>query len=205
MNKVLKRGTLAVSVGACGHFNPKRLCCCSSACGLLYILTLHPPLFSLYLALYRLVPSRTPARISFLVPTEFPSVARFCLPLSTPSPFIITFSFKVLCGEEGRPSRRRQYPDECALYGCSDLAQGHLQGMLTSFVFGFDSDLIMRALLRLVCDEQPAWLLLPLQSMLSRLTIEHGQVLFYILVPLAVSTALAMNGPCLLPSPPPSH
>ena len=77
--------------------------------------------------------------------------------------------------------------------------------MLTSFVFGFDSDLIMRALLRLVCDEQPAWLLLPLQSMLSRLTVEHGQVLFYILVPLAVSTALAMNGPCLLPSPPPSH
>jgi hypothetical protein len=48
--------------------------------------------------------------------------------------------------------------------------------MLTEFIFGSDSDLIMRALLQLVSQDQPSWLLLPLQSMLSRLIVEHGQV-----------------------------
>jgi hypothetical protein len=86
------------------------------------------------------------------------------------------FQQKVLCGPEGRPSRRRQNPSECESYGCSDAAQLNLQCMLTEFVFGFDSDFILRALLQLVCEEQPPWLLLPLQSMLSRLVIEHGQV-----------------------------
>lgn len=48
--------------------------------------------------------------------------------------------------------------------------------MLTEFIFGFDSDVIVRALLQLVCVEQSPWLVLPLQSMLSRLIVEHGQV-----------------------------
>ncbi len=87
------------------------------------------------------------------------------------------FHQKVLCGQEGRPNRRRQNPSECESHGCNDVAQLRLQGMLSEFVFGFDSDFILRALLQLVCEEQPSWLLLPLQSMLSRLIVEHGQVI----------------------------
>jgi hypothetical protein len=62
------------------------------------------------------------------------------------------------------------------MHGCSDASQAHLQSLLTEFIFGFDSDVIVRALLQLVCVEQLPWLVLPLQSMLSRLIVEHGQV-----------------------------
>jgi len=51
--ELLKRRTLAVVAGACGHFNAKRLCYFSSACDHLSILMLRLPLFSFYPALYR--------------------------------------------------------------------------------------------------------------------------------------------------------
>jgi hypothetical protein len=65
--------------------------------------------------------------------------------------------------------------------------------MLTEFIFGSDSDLIMRALLQLVSQDQPSWLLLPLQSMLSRLIVEHDQVLG----PLPSSACLPCTSQCI--------
>jgi hypothetical protein len=90
--------------------------------------------------------------------------------------YCLVTALQVLCGQEGRPSRRRQNPGECEMHGCSDASQAHLQNMLTEFIFGFDSDIIMRSLLQLVCVETSPWLVLPVQSMLSRLIVEHGQV-----------------------------
>ena len=155
--------------GACGNFSVRLLCSSSNACTRPLDPTSPPPPFSQSRVLSRCMPSVRPAHAFPLDPFSW-------LPCLLNPLYCFFTALQVLCGQEGRPSRRRQSPVECEMHGCSDASQAHLQSMLTEFIFGFDSDAIVRALLQLVCVEQSPWLVLPLQSMLSRLIVEHGQV-----------------------------